>query len=210
VRICTDLFGLTPACYCLCMFVLSHQEAGSTHEQRGAQRTKPQYNWHMAGGEGAIRFAGSGAHGPWGGQQARARLPTSNQREFERPRAGTGTRAALSQPEPMAELEGNRIVLNATKQGPAPQAPKFLGRASHCGFPPKEARAVCRAAVWLLRAGEEREGHLPPPPLARANSLSTTNIRPEGNCQALAELAAGCKYCKGLAAGWAEAGRGPA
>ena len=34
-----------------------------------------------------------------------------------------------------AELEGNRIVLNATKQAPAPQAPKILGRASQ----PKEA-----------------------------------------------------------------------
>jgi hypothetical protein len=34
---------------------------------------------------------------------------------------------ASSQP----ELEGNRIVLNATKQAPAPQASKILGRASH-------------------------------------------------------------------------------
>jgi hypothetical protein len=30
-----------------------------------------------------------------------------------------------------SELEGNRIVRKATKQGPAPQAPKYLGRASH-------------------------------------------------------------------------------
>jgi hypothetical protein len=37
----------------------------------------------------------------------------------------------MSQP----ELEGNRIVLNATKQAPAPQASKILGRASQ----PKEA-----------------------------------------------------------------------
>jgi hypothetical protein len=47
------------------------------------------------------------------------------------------------------------------------------------------------------------EGGLFRPSLARANSLSTTNIRPEGNCQALAELAA---------RGWllvGEAGRGP-
>ena len=29
------------------------------------------------------------------------------------------------------ELEGNRIVLNATKQAPAPQASKIWGRASH-------------------------------------------------------------------------------
>jgi hypothetical protein len=43
----------------------------------------------------------------------------------------------LSQP----ELEGNRIVLNATKQAPAPQASNFFGRASILGraSQPKEA-----------------------------------------------------------------------
>jgi hypothetical protein len=80
----------------------------------------------------------------------------------------TRATAELSHP----ELEGNRIVLNATKQAPAPQAPKILGRASQ----PKEA--------WKQGRGLFR----PSLSLARANSLSTTSIRPEGHCQALAEL----------------------
>jgi hypothetical protein len=41
-------------------------------------------------------------------------------------------------PKSQPELEGNRTVLNATKQPPAPQAPKIWGRA----FPPKRRRGV--------------------------------------------------------------------
>jgi hypothetical protein len=43
--------------------------------------------------------------------------------------------AGRAPPKSQPELEGNRIVLNATKQAPAPQASKILGRASQ----PKEA-----------------------------------------------------------------------
>jgi hypothetical protein len=89
-------------------------------------------------------------------------------------------RGRVSQP----ELGANRIVLNATKQAPAPQASKNLGRASHQRT--KEACGSKEGASSALR---------PSLSLARANSLSTTSIRPEGHCQALAELAvtrAGC------------------
>jgi hypothetical protein len=59
---------------------------------------------------------------------------------------GPETRWVLSQP----ELEGNRIVLNATKQVPAPQASKIWGRASH------QRRRGSKEA--------RREGPLPGPP----------------------------------------------
>jgi hypothetical protein len=87
--------------------------------------------------------------------------------------SATGMAATVT-PGSQPELGANRIVLNATKQAPAPQASKILEVRKKAG----RGRA-CSSALACLTS----------PPLARANSLSTASIRPEGQCQALAELA---------------------
>ena len=54
------------------------------------------------------------------------------------------------------ELEGNRNVLNATKQAPAPQAPKILGRASH-----QRRRVLCGRVVTSWGSKEGASSALP-------------------------------------------------
>jgi hypothetical protein len=102
--------------------------------------------------------------------------------------------SSLSRP----ELEDNRIVLNATKQAPAPQAPKTLGRASH-----QRGRVRARAASsplplrgrgrGLFRPSLARQGHFP-----QHCALQIFGRRGAAVSGSLAELA----LQGGLIAGW--------
>ena len=110
-----------------------------------------------------------------------------------RGRAARGRGTTTSKP----ELEGNRIVLNATKQAPAPQASKISGAPAKTRNYDKMTRQwqMQKAILcWVvLRAGGQgRRVFLPM--AARASSSSAVGVGPEGRCQAVGNQA-GHPFC---------------
>ena len=99
--------------------------------------------------------------------------------------------SAKSQP----ELGTNRIVLNATKQAPAPQASKISGAPAKLqNMAVADAKSKKAILCWVvLRAGGQgRRVFLPV--AARASSSSAVGVGPEGRCQAVGNQA-GHPFC---------------